>query len=110
MKEQYFLDYNKGNIATDLIQAEVHFRKLQKTGGVDSRGHANCVVKHLLHANGESLESLSHALVLGNPGESHSFRSLASNIDAFRKRLQTDNVSADEGILAVRKLLSLIHI
>ena len=103
-KELYFLEYNKGNIATDLIQAEVHFRKLNKTGGGDSRGHANCVVKHLLHAHGESLESVSHALVLGNPGESHSFRSLGANIEAFRKRLQTENVSPDEGILAVRKL------
>jgi len=103
-KEQYFLEYNKGNIATDLIQAEVHFRKLKNTGDGDSRGHANCCVKHLLHASGESLESVSHALVLGNPGESHSFRSLASNIDAFRKRLQSENVSPDEGILAVRNL------
>ena len=104
MKEQYFLDYNKGNLATDLIQAEVHFRKLNKTGGTDVKGHANCVVKHLLHASGEAQEATSHALVVANPGVSHSFRSLASNIDAFRKRLQTENVGADEGIIAVRKL------
>ena len=103
-KEQYFLEFNKGNIATDLIQAEVHFRRVKKTGGSDVKGHQNCCVKHLLHASGESQEAISHALVVANPGVSHNFRSLASNIDDFRKRLQTENVSPDEGILAVRKL------
>lgn len=104
MKEKYFLDYNKDNIATDLIQAEVHFRKLKDTGQTDSRGHANCCVKHLLHSSGESNEAVSHALVVEGPEASHNFRSLESNINEFRKRLQTESVSPDEGILAIRKL------
>ena len=106
MKEKYFLDYNKDNIATDLIQAEVHFRKLKETGQTDSRGHANCGVKHLLHSEGESGEATSHALVVEGAGSSHNFRNLADNIRQFRKKLQTGNVSPDDGILAIRKLRS----
>ncbi|GAG78642.1 unnamed protein product, partial [marine sediment metagenome] len=53
---------------------------------------------------GESSEATSHALVTEGAGSSHNFKNLGDNIRQFRKKLQNDSVSSDEGILAVRKL------
>lgn len=104
MKEKYFLEYNKGNLATNLIQSEVHFRNLKKSNHDDVRGHANCIVKHLLDSEGEALEATSHSLIAEDATSSHKFKELAGNIREFRKRLQAGNVSADEGIREIRRL------
>lgn len=103
-KEHYFLEYNKDNIATDLIQSELHLRKLKKgiIGGDD--GHANCVVKHALHIEGESNEATSHALIVEGSEISDNFKVLGDNTQKFRKNIQKGKLTRDKAIEAVRKL------
>jgi hypothetical protein len=102
LKEQYFLNYNIENIATDLIQSEVHLRRLGE--GPIQGGHANCVVKHALHAAGECNEATSHALIADSGEKSQRFKVLSDNIRSFRKRVQKGNFDRDEAIRQVRAL------
>jgi hypothetical protein len=107
LKEQYFLEYNKENIASNLIQSEAHLRRIEK--GPIQGGHANCVVKHSLDSEGECREATSHALVVESGEKSQKFKLLGDNIRNFRKRLQkskTEPFDRDEAILQVRDLRS----
>jgi len=103
-KASYFLTYNISNLAKDLIQSEYHLRRLKK--GPIQGGHANCVVKHSLHEEGEAEEATSHALIVEGSEKSHNFKVLGDNIREFRKRVQKGNLSRDDAIRQVRELRS----
>ena len=102
LKEQYFLDFNKSNIAKDLVQSEVHLRRL--TEGPIKGGHANCVVKHSLHSEGESEEATSHGLIVEGSETSQNFKALGDHIRKFRKKIQANKIDRDEAIREVRAL------
>jgi hypothetical protein len=106
-KTRYYLEYNKDNIAKNLIQAEVHYRNLK--GGYqftneEVTGFANCIVKHLLDAEGEADEAVSHSLMVEGSEPSEKFKRLRDELRAFRKRVQKGQVNVDEGIKEVRRL------
>jgi len=104
MKERYFLTYNISNLAKDLIQSEYHLRRMKK--GAIEGGHANCVVKHSLHEEGEAEEATSHALIVEGSEKSQKFKVLGDNIREFRKRIQKGNFDRDDAIRQVRELRS----
>ena len=54
-KTKQFLEYNKENIYTNLLQAEDHARY------VEDLGHAQCLIKHLRFIIGELKEMENHA-------------------------------------------------
>jgi len=99
-KVKVFLDYNKDNIFKNLIQSENHFRNLKTNYDV---GFANCIVKHLLDAEGESEEAISHSLYV-EPEKAGKFRKFRDRLRKFRKKIQKEYVDPDEGIKEIREL------
>lgn len=103
MKEKYFLDYNRDNIFISLIQAEVHLRNISE-GSSFSRGHGNCVVKHLAEIEGEAGEAISHALVVEGKEASRKFAELRDKARNVRYKIQNGQVDSSGGIKAVREV------
>ncbi len=101
-KEPYFLNYNKVNIATDLIQSEFHLDNLKP--GLIQGGHANCVVKHTLDAAGECKEATSHALIVEGEEKSQKFKALGDDIHSFREKLMGKKLTRSDAIRGIRKL------
>lgn len=104
LKEQYFLKYNRKNIAYDIIQSERHLQHISE--GPIQGGHANCVVKHCLHSAGDCREATSHALIVEGPEKSQKFKILGDHIDNYRERIQKGEIDRDEAIRQIRKLRS----
>ena len=60
----------------------------------------------MLDSEGETLEATSHALIVDGSDKSEKFKVLGDHIKKFRKKLQNDYVSRDNGIREIRKLRS----
>jgi len=102
-KEAYYLEYNKDNIAKNLIQAEVHFRNIDPNVEPEV-GFQNCILKHLLDAEGEAEEAISHSLVVEGEESAKKFTELRDKIRKLRKRMQKAWVPPEEGIKKIREL------
>lgn len=102
-KEQYYLEYNKDNIAKNLIQAEEHFRNIDPQAE-QVVGFQNCILKHLLNAEAEAEEAISHSLIVEGEEKAKKFQQLRDEIRKLRKRLQKAWVPPEEGIKRVRQL------
>jgi len=102
-KEAYYLEYNKDNIAKNLIQAEVHFRNIDPNVEPEV-GFQNCILKHLLDAEGEAEEAISHSLVVEGEESAKKFTELRDKIRRLRKRMQKAWVPPEEGIKKIREL------
>lgn len=101
-KEAYYLEWNKDNIFTDLIQSEVHLRNATPQ---DAEGFLNCVVKHTAHAEGEAEEAVSHSLMVqSEENKSEKFREFSENLHAFRKSIQKGDKDLSKLIKDIRLL------
>lgn len=97
MKEIYFLDYNKDNIFSNLIQAEDHLKK------VTHPGFSQCVLKHLIFAEAEADEAIAHSMV-AEPDKTNLFKELRNSLSSLRKTIQTGIFDPDEAIIETRKI------
>lgn len=96
MKELAFLEYNKQNIFTNLIQAEHHLANL---GSKYDMGFAQCVNKHLAFALGEADEAYMHSLV-ANPEHAPKYKELRAKIQSLI--INFKNMTPEEAIKEVR--------
>lgn len=102
-KEKIYLRYNKDEIMKNLIATEEHFRNVEDSLGVDSKGFLNCAVKHLASAESHGDEAVSHSAVVEGAGASRKFEELRNDVRRLRYKVQA-GINPQEGILQVREI------
>ena len=99
-KIEYFLEYNKDNIFTNLLQAEDHLKKLNTPADVE---FAQCAVKHLAMVEGEANEAVAHSLELGKPREAEVYREIERDAKKLRRKIKA-GADPNELVLEVRRI------
>lgn len=69
----------------------------------------NCIVKHLGFAEGEAEEAISHSLVVEGVQRSKSYGTLRDEIYKLRKKIQSGDITQEEGIHDIRKVRALFE-
>ena len=104
-KDCDFLEQNKDLILMNLLQAEIHLNSADtrlRTGKGIEPEHGSCVLKHLLIAEGEALESVNHCRV-AEPAMCGYFAAFRDKINKLRKEFEKNGFDATS-LEKVRKL------
>jgi len=101
--EERFLEYNRSNIFTNLLQLEDHLRNLDPSVGVDAE-FLSCCSKHLAITEGECREAQSHCLVVEGKDCSARYKIIGDAARDLRKKIQEGGVDPDDAILEARRI------
>jgi hypothetical protein len=102
-KEKYFLTFNKEEIFKNMLAIEGHFRNISESSHSD-QGFLSCIVKHLADAESHADEAISHSLTVEGEEQSRKWAALRDQLREFRRKLQTQPVSMEEGIRQTRQI------
>jgi hypothetical protein len=102
-KEKYFLSFNKEEIFKNLLAIEGHFRNIAESSHSD-QGFLSCIVKHLADAEGHADEAISHSLTVEGEEQSRKWAALRDQLREFRRKLQAQPISMEEGIKQTRQI------